>query len=499
MNRIIILTLTFYFFISFLNAQSVKTDYGVYPEPSPPTLPAAGGTFTDAVFGTTLLRVTDASDGADNHHSYSYWPCFNKNSTLLYISNVSGTPTLYDFDTLIFSISNKRALFQSNPVGDGTPNSEDAIWSGTQNNLMLCHTSQKLYSYNVSTNQYILIHDFSGAYPNIYLQQMSRSVNDSVFGFTYKENINYTNIGYIAYRASNNHADTANMPSLDEVQVDKTGNYLVIKTGNSGAGIIEVEILNLLTHNIDYLTDNGPDFSPGHSDNGNGFVIGADNWNNTYTYRNLATPHTWYSIIDHNNDWSLGDHASMLADDESMILFSTFVASTLPSSGIFVDEIYQVTTDGSKSVRRLCHTHSDYLNQTGGNAYWSMPKANISRNGKFAAFTSNWGSTTRRDVFVLQIPVINTTGISEKEKNSFVLYPNPAQGKINLKFPQNRIGEKTIVTILNFMGEELLKKEFVIDSSVPLELAIESLSDGIYFVKTSTYNNCNVQKFTCIR
>lgn len=498
MKKRIKIILTFSLFISFVNAQSIKTDYGVYPEPAPPILPAAGSTFVDAVFGTTLLRVTDVSDGTDNHQSYSYWPSFNKNSTLLYISNVSGVPTLYDFDTLNFSISNKRLLFQSNPAGDGTPNAEDAIWSGTQTNTMLCHTSQKLYSYNVSTNVYTLIHNFSGAYPNIYLQQMSRSINDSVFGFTYKENINYTNIGYIAYRASNNHSDTANMPTLDEVQVDKTGNYLVIKTGNSGAGVIEVEILNLLTHTINYLTDNGPDFSPGHSDNGTGFVIGADNWNNTYTYRTLANPHTWYSIIDHANDWSLGDHASMLADDESWILFSTFVANTLPSNGIFVDEIYQVTTNGSKSVRRLCHTHSDYLNQTSGNDYWSMPKANISRNGKFAVFTSNWGSTTRRDVFVLQIPPMNTTSISEKEKNSFVLYPNPTQGKIHLKFPKNFNGEKTTVTIVNYMGEELLEKEIIIDSSIPFILNIESLSEGIYFVRVNDSKCSSIQKFSCI-
>src|ERR1700752_2924591 len=171
----------FLFLIAVSHAQSIKTDYGVYPEPAPPVIPAAGGTFTDSVFGTTLLRVTDATDGNDNHQSYSYWPSFNKNSTLLYISSVGGNPTLYDFDTSAFSISNKRALFQSNPAGDGTPNAEDAIWSGTKINHMLCHTSQKLYDYDITNNLYTLLHDFSSAYPNIYLQQMRRSVNDSVF------------------------------------------------------------------------------------------------------------------------------------------------------------------------------------------------------------------------------------------------------------------------------------------------------------------------------
>ena len=36
--------------------------------------------------------------------------------------------------------------------------------------------------------------------------------------------------------------------------------------------------------------------------------------------------------------------------------------------------------------------------------YWDTPRATISRDGRFAAFTSNWGSTTRRDVFVVKVP-----------------------------------------------------------------------------------------------
>lgn len=405
----LLLFIAFYLLPSYLllvRAQSIKYDYGVYPPPSPaPVLPAKGNSFTDPTFGTSILRVTDASDGNDNNQSYSYWPCMNKNSSLLYISSVGLNPTLYDFDTTTFSISNKRAMFQRNPPSGGAPSSEDAIWSGTQNNVMLCHTAQKIWSYNASTNSYTLIKDFSSAYPNLFLWQMSRSINDSVFAFTYKENVNYTVTGWITYNAATNQTDTANFAGLDEVQVDKSGNYLGIKTGNSGPSAIEVEIINLNTKSIQYLTDNGPDFSPGHSDNGTGFVIGADNWNNRHLFRKLANPHTFYSVIDYNNDWSQDNHISMLCDDESWMLVSAYKAGTLPSGGIFQDEIFQVATDGSKSVRRLAHHHSDYVNQNPNNAYWSTPRANISRDGKYAVFTSNWGSTTRRDVFVLKIPL----------------------------------------------------------------------------------------------
>lgn len=476
-------------------AQSIKTDYGVYPPPSPPpALPAAGATFMDPVFGTTIMRVTDSNDGDDNHQSYSYWPSINKNSSLLYISSVGGNPTLYDFDTATFSISNKRALFQSNPLNDGTPNAEDAIWSGTQNNEILCHTGQKIYRYNVVTDQYTLIKDFSSAYPDIHLWQMSRSINDNVFAFTYKENVNYANIGYIIYRVTGNQTDTASTSDIDEVQLDKAGDYLVIKTGNSGPSVIETEILNIQTGNSEYLTDNAPDFSPGHSDNGTGFVIGADNWNNTYTYRNLATPHTSFSVLDFNNDWTLGNHVSMLSDDESWMLMSTFVGNTTTSSGIFVDEIFQFASDGSKTVRRLAHTHSDYLNQNPNNSYWSMPRANISRDGKYAVFTSNWGSTTRMDVFILKIAPLLSVGIVEEENISFGVFPNPTTGVFTIRINKLNGGAGKIF-IKNIVGEIVFQQ--VVDSdekTLHLDLA-----NGIYLVELSTNKGRIVQKLSCVK
>src|SRR5262249_20443314 len=109
---------------------SVKTDYGIYPEPAPPPLPPAGGTLVDPTFGTTIMRVTDENDGVQNVTNYSYWHSFNINSTRLYII-VNDTPTLYTFDPVNFKISGKRALYINRPPVGGSPRGEDSIWSGT--------------------------------------------------------------------------------------------------------------------------------------------------------------------------------------------------------------------------------------------------------------------------------------------------------------------------------------------------------------------------------
>jgi hypothetical protein len=88
----------------------------------------------------------------------------------------------------------------------------------------------------------------------------------------------------------------------------------------------------------------------------------------------------------------------MLAANEEWGLVSTFTSNKLPSVGRFTDEIFQLKLDGSRQVRRLLHHHSIYA------SYYDSPRANISRDGRFVAFTSNWGHAGgRRDLFVARI------------------------------------------------------------------------------------------------
>src|SRR5215203_271434 len=88
-------------------ATAELTDKNVHLPPAPPPLPAAGQTFVDPTFGTTLLRVTGPADGVDNKNAYSYWPTFNRSSTKVFIDN-NGAPKLYDFDPRTMQASNKR-------------------------------------------------------------------------------------------------------------------------------------------------------------------------------------------------------------------------------------------------------------------------------------------------------------------------------------------------------------------------------------------------------
>jgi len=289
---------------------------------------------------------------------------------------------------------------QSLPTG-GVPWIEDAIWSGTDPRIIYCHRDMIIYAYDIINNKYIMpIANLSSRLPGIAnLQQMSKSLDDDTFAFN-TQNSNFTRLGCLVYKKSTNSIIFSYTGTVDEVQLDKAGKFLIIMTGQQGKGVIEAYIVNLAdpTMKLIPLTDNRPDLAPGHKDCGYDLVVGEDNWENTINARKMSDPHNFIPIISFGNDWSQGKHISLLTDDQSYALVSCFVANGLTSTGLFKNELFLVSTDGQSLVKRICHHHSTLAGQ-----YWNSPRADISRDGKFVAFTSNWGDSKRRDVFIVSL------------------------------------------------------------------------------------------------
>ena len=377
------------------------TDADVRPLPEAPDLPKAGKTYVDPVFKTQIMRVTGELDGKNSQNAYSYWPSFNKGSSYFHIMTSFG-PALYSFDPAGFKLLSKEKLFAAKLPNGKIPNWEDSIWSGKDPDSLICCEGSCLWNFNVKTKAYTLLKDFSETLPGEKPWQLSKSIDDEVFGFTRKDLKKNSILGYAAWKKSTDKLlVNKNETELDEVQVDKSGRYLVVKSDKQGRGVINVHVIDLQSGAISDLLDDGPDFSPGHSDCGMGCLVGDDNYLNRFLYRKLKSPHSFTAIRARKDDWSQGAHLSFLADDESMILVSNFTANNLPCSGFFKDEIFLLATDGSGRVKRICHHRSDYLKTK---EYWDSPRANISRDGKFVIYTSNWGASGRRDVFIAKVP-----------------------------------------------------------------------------------------------
>jgi hypothetical protein len=374
-----------------------QTSSAVIPEPPLPALPAAGGKFRDPAFGTEVMRVTDERDGAENGNFYPHWPTFNADSTRLLVRRRDTGDAIYTFDPNAFTLGTSYVIPRL--PDNGTTITEGAIWSATDpDTLYVLGWAGKLWALNARTRQYTLVHDFTRDAtfaPGDFLWQMSVSADSDVFAFSHKGNSGL--VGYTVYKRS---TDTVLMDvkstKEDEVRIDKSGRFLGLFLSELSDGY-DCFILDLATGARTGLVPSSPDYSPGHGDVGTGTFVGWDNDGNRFLKRSLADPHHVQSILNLGSDW-MNQHLSMLAKDESWGLASFFSYRGYGlEPGLFHDEIVLVSTDGSGRFRRLVQHRSK------ANDYWQIPRANISYDGRFAAFASNWGGSGRVDLFVAKI------------------------------------------------------------------------------------------------
>jgi hypothetical protein len=349
----------------------------------------AGSKVVDPTFGTTILRVTDASDGPDCIAPYTYYPNFNLNSTRLY-AQCGNNAVFFSFNPTTMAVSGKRVAPSIGAQAYGM------VWSGTNPDVIYMNTNTALVSYNVATNTYTTIRNFSAEIAGngaSHIAQMSVSHDDDMFAWSLGSSGGHT--GYLVWKKSTN---TFLMNSLDgqadEVHVDKSGRYLTIQKVDG-----RPTVWDLATKTMTQLGsfDGGTGFY--HMDTGTGTLMSG--YASGLGYRHLATPNTVTSVL---AGFSFGNmHYSMNANNEQWALVWAQRNDTLSNTKPFDNEVLQVATDGSGRVRRIAHHRSKW------NDYYDQPNANISPDGQFVAFCSNWGNANgRRDVYVVKIPPAST-------------------------------------------------------------------------------------------
>ncbi|MFL6227761.1 MAG: hypothetical protein ACJ741_03170, partial [Pyrinomonadaceae bacterium] len=277
-------------------------------------------------------------------------------------------------------------------------------------------SGRKLASLDLATNTYNVVADFgalSVAGLNLVtngIQSMHMDAHDEVFVFRVTNRVSGAEQGYFAYRRSANRV-LFYKPNTDvhHVLVDRSGRYVVAKYNTQIADKPNSTVVDLQAAPITFtdLVDAAPDQSPGgHGDVGTGVVLGGAHNIDTFTFRSLAAPHSYVNTLSYgSNDaprdprmpgtnWGPPAHMSLLADDETFALVESYACD--PATPL-CDELDQIGNAPNPSVRRLLHHHSVYRQ------YEDSPRATISRDGRFVAFTSNWGGTARRDLFIARI------------------------------------------------------------------------------------------------
>lgn len=394
-----------------------------------PVLSATGSKSTDPTFGTEIMRLTDTSDGSTSCGiSYSNIPVFNNDNTRLMVRCVypSGPAKnlFYTFDSSTFTVSGYTQV----PYLSG-----DATWAATEANIIYSRSEAGggpgywygpvLNSYNLTNGDTAKIKDFRPHLPTGYgLDQMSRSMDDDIWAFTVVDNLPLPSgslptqkfVGFIVWKSNGNQIllnETylnPNDPSekVDQVQIDKTGRYLTVQGTAHHAQVWDLQapggpVKTQLVYGLNAYT---------HEDTGRGTVFSGCGTGPGICYRPLSRPETAPTILPFSN-WNQANlHFTMLADNEGWGLatnahFDPLVPYlvTLPFHG----EIFQVATDGSGRVRRIVHTN------TNPTIYPRQAFGNLSRDGRFVAWTSDWGGfpSGRTDVYLAKIdPAPNRPG-----------------------------------------------------------------------------------------
>ena len=382
-------------------AWAFLSDMSVHPMPAaPPSLSAAGSIATDPTFGTPILRVTDSGDSPSYCiNDYSNEPPLNSNNTKIRaICNVGYKRfKVWDFNAATMTRSNGR--IQANPP-PGLREYE-AQWSRTAPNKFYAVGLKALYEITIpdgssTTWTNTLIRDFGANVVGSYITQMSVSDNNDVFAFHYVNN--EVSTGYIVYKRSTDTIllNVSNEGTINEVEIDKSGRYLVSlkSTRNQDLHVWDLQSIPARTTVDDLLW-----FS--HRAMGNRIVGSSCNYRRL-CMRNLATPNSVTFLLPQDS-WAYytqDDHFAMPGGNDAWIVGTRFHINGGSVVNPFDNEIVLIATDGSNRVRRIAHHWSVVVN----NDYDATPRASVSRDGQFIAFTSNWGNAKgRRDLYLVRI------------------------------------------------------------------------------------------------
>jgi len=442
------------------------SDRVVRTKPALPALGAAGYTFTDPSFSSRMLRVTDASTrpGSTNRSyrapSNAHLAAWNSASTYFYIVSDDGTVIPYAFD----AAQMRATRLQPSSSGNGgltlafyvepqfsvtSPNIIYGIASGGNN--------RTIKQYDFTTNTYTTILDLDSV-----VSGLSGFVGGIMSGATSPETLlvffggaqqdaHYYALWYSlngTRKLLNTVASTLNGATtsvtlnfhLHATQLDKSGRFVFLYPTSADLGsprfASPVYLWDTNTDAITPLTTGGADGSPnlvvgGHDAAGYGYWVNKDcctasTWDAAqWQFRPLTSVASHKDLIApvlSPQEVYLADHSSWNNAQPGVlepVISSTYrYGDNTTAWRAWDDELIAIQTDvaagSGATVWRFGHHRSDVVDEhTPPNTYfWYQPTVNVSPDGQWALFTSNWEKTLgtnpnegryRQDVFVMEL------------------------------------------------------------------------------------------------
>ena len=443
------------------------TDRSTRDKPPLPALSGAGFVFSDPAFGSRMVRITDgnvrpgAIDRSYRTPSSTHANAWSADARYFYTVSTDGTVIPFSFDASTLHASR----LQPSATGDGglvlrffneptfsylTPGVLYGTYSGSGSNL------RSVDQYDLETGQYSQLLNLDSLIPGLsgtYTGGLGVSAGAveklfAFFGGTSQDRHFYL-VVFDKANPGNRHVVDTKASTIDGAPtnillnfsihaagIDRSGRYVSIypsgvdqQAPRSAAPVyIWDTLVNQFTA-VPLVSGR----SGGHDAFGYGVRVNQDCCTSTtwdaaqWQYRALDLPMTTWDLVTPvllPKEVYLADHASWHnAQPDRLVPFvdANYRYGTNPTTWrAWDEEVFAVQTDaagGGATVWRFAHHRSNVADDADASriSFWYTPRANVSPDGHYALFTSNWektlgtdprgevGGTYRQDMFLVEL------------------------------------------------------------------------------------------------
>ena len=457
------------------NTYHAVSNRTVYLKPAAPMLGAAGWRFTDPTFASRLMRVTDGTTRPGfpgrsyTTPSAAHQLAWNATSDRFYLRSLDGWFIPYNFDPVTMTASRIQPtaggdgglLIQSHVEPQFSFRSGHIIYAATRDQTATDgHDYPVIHQYNFNTGHYdILLNlrpytEIDPQFPDsrdTYAGALSSSATVpekvSVMFNAGNQDRHYkvavfevgapqsslVILNTLASTVTRNGIPIPTTPlgfRLHHAWIDQSGQWVVLAPTNGSPS--HFVVWNLATDTFTPVTTR----PFGHDALGYGWQVnqdccasGAPFDGAQWQLRSVATPQSSTDLINpmlSPRQTYIADHTSWnnAQPDRRVPVLSSlyrYYKNTLNTTPWrpWDDEIIAIQTDAASGARvwRFAHHRSNITMDVPGDGtyFWYQPHANISPNGRWALFTSNWEKTLglasnsepeglyRTDVFIVRL------------------------------------------------------------------------------------------------
>ena len=322
------------------------------PEPNIPDIPSAP---SPAGIVGVPVKITQGC----NPIGMAYWRNINQHrgqDILKVFLTINDELILFIIDKRNLSVLSEKQL-NIHHTGEG------CYFSAVKQNILFVRIEDTLFEYNVDDGSRNIVWKLTDGNK---LWQCHTSYNDDVHSATI-QNSNYNFIKWgVSIRGEQKFFDMGNEP--DECQIDKSGNFLVVKESNIN------RIIDLRNNDEKFIPRAG---RLGHSDCGFECMLGENDFSEAagacdyVDLNDISNRRRMYST----GIWNMG-YASFTNAKPSVSLDQQFCLISTPR------DIIQVRLDGNGNGRIICP------NFTEDQEYNNRSKANLCPQGEFAIWTA---------------------------------------------------------------------------------------------------------------